>query len=359
MTEAHIRILTPGFTTPNGQALLFPLLKFRSDLARIGITISLTSNPKTAAHGCDILIVDSKFYRDDWAARQDSILEDFARFGQTARVVYFDTTDSTGVLQAELFPHISLYLKNQVLRDRSAYMRPLYGQRTYTDFYNSHMGVVDDDPIASNPVGEHELTKLRVGWNSALANYSWAGKYLMAAYRRVPFEGFLQFPRYFIPPANLRKQAVSARFSTNYARRSVAWQRQEISQLLGKVPTGRVGRTAYFDELRASKVVVSPFGWGEIAYRDFEAFLSGALLLKPDMGHLETWPDLFQPGRTILCHDWDLSDFVAVLNDAISDYDQYRAVAEAGQALYRSHLLPETGGTLFGQHLKSLLDAVL
>ena len=32
--------------------------------------------------------------------------------------------------------------------------------------------------------------------------------------------------------------------------------------------------------------MLSPFGWGEICYRDFEAALNGMLLIKPDMNTL-------------------------------------------------------------------------
>ena len=31
---------------------------------------------------------------------------------------------------------------------------------------------------------------------------------------------------------------------------------------------------------------MSPFGFGEICYRDFEAMLNGACLIKPDVSHL-------------------------------------------------------------------------
>ena len=53
--------------------------------------------------------------------------------------------------------------------------------------------------------------------------------------------------------------------------------------------------------------VLSPFGYGEICFRDFEAVLSGALLLKPDCGHLETWPDIYGEG-TYVPLDWMASD---------------------------------------------------
>ena len=54
--------------------------------------------------------------------------------------------------------------------------------------------------------------------------------------------------------------------------------------------------------------MLSPFGWGELCLRDYEAVLGGALLLKPDMSHLETWPDVFVPHDTYAPFDWDATD---------------------------------------------------
>ena len=42
--------------------------------------------------------------------------------------------------------------------------------------------------------------------------------------------------------------------------------------------------------MRQSKIVVSPFGFGEMCHRDFEAWGCGAVLLKPRVDHLRTLP---------------------------------------------------------------------
>lgn len=79
---------------------------------------------------------------------------------------------------------------------------------------------------------------------------------------------------------------------------SLAHHRQLILNKIGKDQrfiSGEVGQRQYNNELVRSRIVLSPFGWGELCFRDFEAVFSGALLMKPDMSHLETWPDVFSP----------------------------------------------------------------
>ena len=65
----------------------------------------------------------------------------------------------------------------------------------------------------------------------------------------------------------------------------------------------------YYKELHNSKYAISPFGWGEICIRDFEAIVQGSVLIKPDVAHLETWPNIYLNGETYLSIPWDLECF--------------------------------------------------
>ncbi len=85
---------------------------------------------------------------------------------------------------------------------------------------------------------------------------------------------------------------------------------QNLSPLNLKIASeGRVKRYKFFEEMKMSKLCFSPFGYGEVCWRDYEAFATGALLLKPNMDHLITHPDIFIPNETYVSLDWDLSDF--------------------------------------------------
>ena len=120
--------------------------------------------------------------------------------------------------------------------------------------------------------------------------------------------------------------------------------------------TSKVSRRRYFEELSTSKAVISPFGYGEITLKDFEVFLTGGILIKPDMSGIETWPDLFRGGQTMLAHDWDLTDFDAVVEKSYSAYDTTIAIARAGQNEYRRHLISEEAEDLFCDQLSTLLQ---
>ncbi|MCU0904693.1 MAG: glycosyltransferase [Tabrizicola sp.] len=82
---------------------------------------------------------------------------------------------------------------------------------------------------------------------------------------------------------------------------------------------GSVGISQFLAELRHSKVCCSPFGYGEVCWRDYEAVLTGAVLLKPDMSHVETDPDICIPWETCapVAEDW--SDLADVLQRLLGD----------------------------------------
>ena len=94
---------------------------------------------------------------------------------------------------------------------------------------------------------------------------------------------------------------------------------------------GRVGRRRYFTELLMSRTVLSPFGWGEVCFRDYEAVASGCLLLKPTMDHLETAPDIYKAGETYVPLRWDLADLEEKLEWIRAHPGESRQIVERAQ----------------------------
>lgn len=354
----RVHVLSPGFDTPNGRAFLFPLVVWRDALADGGIQLRVFRALSAAATACDVLIVDSKFHRARWSSETEAVLDEFRGFAAKCRVIYCDTTDSSGWLQPALLPIVHGYAKAQLLKDRAGYLHPMYAQRPFTDYYHREFKINDSQPEWSAPVTDRRhLSKLTLSWNSGLADYSLHGPLRMAIYGRLPLPGLLRFPRRFVPPSASRPRALSARFTVNYSRETVAYQRRELRKRLShSVDTEKLSRRAYFRELETSKVVLSPFGLGEITLKDFEVFIAGSLLIKPDMTHMDTWPEFFRPDETMVTHAWDLSDLDSVLARVNDDYPRYRAVAEAGQETYRKHLATPQAAELFVEHFKKMLS---
>ena len=75
--------------------------------------------------------------------------------------------------------------------------------------------------------------------------------------------------------------------------------------------------------MKRSKIGLSPFGMGELCYRDLELIQWGCLLIKPDMSKVITEPDFFKPMETYVPvkPDWsDLNETIEKILDNFKDY---------------------------------------
>lgn len=100
----------------------------------------------------------------------------------------------------------------------------------------------------------------------------------------------------------------------------------------------------YMAELMESKLCLSPFGYGEVCWRDFEAIACGAMLIKPDMSHLETSPNLFVPYETYVPINWDFSDLIEKVDTYLADGEARKRIAENAHATWLNYIDNELSG---------------
>ena len=330
----------------NTQAFLVPLLSSKQILAELGVEVRCFYGIEPRIFDCDVIAINSKIWPGSFKDKRDQILSLLDEFSTRIRtVLYFDRSSTPAHVIPDLFPYVTKYLKTSLLRDRTAYLNPLYGGRAFADFYHRKFGIKDDvcwrfEPLTKND----DLTKLGLSWNTAFGNYSLLGPRLTSLYGYMPMSALLRYPINYRSPASNRSLNISCRMGLNYLHESVAYQRRKLAQVLeGHQRTDRVSKLAYIRELTRSKIVTSPFGYSEINYKDFETFISGALLLKPDMSHLETYPDLYRDGETYVAHDWALSDVNEKIDMLLENDTQRIEIARGGQNLYRWHASTEEG----------------
>jgi hypothetical protein len=91
---------------------------------------------------------------------------------------------------------------------------------------------------------------------------------------------------------------------------------------------GRLPREVYYDTILNSYAVLSPFGWCGPTIRDFEAMLLGAVLIKPDVSYLSTWPpNTHVPYETYIpCRDdfADVPEIVDWISRTWKDWKSWR-----------------------------------
>ncbi len=248
------------------------------------------------------------------------------------KVFLFDDSDGADSIHFELSPWLDGYFKKQLLRDRSLYLQEAYGRQRHSDYYHRNHGVVDPTPLLrSPPDNPDELDKLHVAWNLGFGAYpvrqrrSQLMRLLeMGLGARAACVALPDCPLH--RPQTTRIPHIQMRFSSKHYAPSIGRQRQLLLERAQGDPLFRTGFTshkAFQKELGTLAGVVSPFGWGEICFRDFETIRAGAALLKPAMDHLETWPDIYR-------HDDDPAEsaYVPLCWDGGDLLDKARAVVD-------------------------------
>lgn len=348
--------MTLGFRSANGAAFLYPFIRYQQKLRDAGLNVRITTQADAALTACDLLLVDSKYFRS--TLDRNTVLEKLASFSECTTLWWCDTTDSTGTLQSYVIDAVSRYYKSQLLRDRELYTLDLYGDRIASDYYHRTAFINDDDPTrVGAPLEAHQLDKLRTSWNSGLANYSPWGWLFTRAYERTHLRFLLRAPRVWTDPSQNRPISVSGRFGFASRKPTLRHQRELVHQVLSRrVSTEKIKRGEFLRELQRSLAAASPFGYGEITLRDFEVFINGSLLLKPDMSHLETWPPLFRENETYIPFKWDVSDLEAVLDWIAGHPSEVQAIASEGQRLYKSYVAEEWGAEEFVKRFASMVS---
>lgn len=297
----------------------------------------------TALAGADYLLLHSRYFAS-WQRLDSRNAEneaDLIAYLQkikmlVGRLIWFDAADSSGSADFPIIQYVDVFLKKQTLKDRSYYTAKNQGRslRIWLDL------VPKTAKTVFAPCPENHLYKIRTGWNIAYNDYRFFG-YKMS--RLSNYLGYKIYPLRFSPVLKKRTFDLSFRGTIHRERGlqdGISDQRNFILALFARlqlqIASGRnVSKARYWKELRNSRIGLSPFGWGEICYRDFETFISGALLVKPQMGHLETFPDIYMENETYVPVSWDLLDLEAKLDHIITYYRSYQDIAAFGQDLYR------------------------
>lgn len=261
-----------------------------------------------------------------------------------ARTILFDGDDDPCILWPEVLDMADLCVKKHVFTNTDDYLKTTIGKTNLTDYCHRTFGTSFAEDIIPYVSGlrADQIAKIVLGWNIAQDDKI---HYLS---RDIPLKA-LEGPRDIdvlcrasVPPSTwtfgMRNGAVEA-----------------LSRMANRyrifAPTDRVPQAAYYGEMLRARFCVSPFGYGELCWRDFEAILCGSLLVKPDLAHLRTWPDLFVPFQTYLPVAWDYSDLEQVCTPFLQDEEARRRIV----ATARNRLIEALTNRIFVQRFEEMM----
>lgn len=273
---------------------------------------------------------------------------------------FLDDNAGADSFHFEFIDRLGSYYKGKLPVDLSTSEKSLYGRQIFSDHYNNELGIMDyNDESIREPLSDlSQLKKVKPAFNLGYGLYPLPSN---GSLIRKTTYGLFKINRInYLKPYILyehqkqirqlsqkkeyskKRLKVSARFRYSGYPNSIAYQRKLMEQLAsGKSAflTGLIPRDQYLKELSEVFVTLSPFGYGEVCLRDFEAILNGSLLIKPDMSHMKSFPNIYIPDETYIPVKWDGSDLLDKVDDILSNPKSYTHIIESAREVYRNALI--------------------
>jgi hypothetical protein len=292
------------------QSQVFAFHHYAADLKRLYGTEVREADLATVLSGKPIVAMGANVvaFQTPFDVADDDLQRLFTRLRADhpgARIGCLDWFAPTDLRNAaRMDPAVDFYVKKHVMRDRGYYGRPTLGDTNLTDHYVRRFNLPDSERRFDIPPGF--LEKIVVG-----PSFATAPMILPELLGSSPTGGHR--------PIDLHARFEVGGTPWYRAMRGEAQAVLEQCNGMSVLKGSGVRQSQFVAEMQKSKVCFSPFGYGEVCWRDYESVLGGAVLLKPDMSHIETDPDIFVPWETYAPVAWDFSDFRDVLHRLISD----------------------------------------
>ena len=144
----------------------------------------------------------------------------------------------------------------------------------------------------------------------------------------------------------------------------MGWHRAQACKMIESIPSINAlvlqGHHLPFDEyittMQKSKIVVSPWAWGEWAFRDYEAIHCGAILVKPDTSFVQSYPDIYQNYITYIPCKPDFSDLPEIIADVLKNYQSYASMILETKELVKKSWDYDVIVKNFVDHVKMVLN---
>lgn len=298
---------------------------------------------------------DAAFLLPKWSESVQHGVETLQRIRERRperRLVLIDPFAQLSSRYFGLLPYVDIMCKRQILRDKAQYASRFMGGAPFTDYLSRRWNLDIGEWDVSSELPAAYSERLRTGWNLGVS----------AEFYRMLLRGSRWTSRW-----RRRKIDVFCRMSLGasekrewyceYRNRAV-----EAISRLGRARTVAVSggynaqlvpKRQYDRELRSSRIVVSPFGWGEVCWRDFEAACVGALLVKPSMSHVASDPNIYIEHETYAPVAWDLSDVEAVCEHYLANWNEANRIIENARQVYREYFRNERFVDTVGEVLGS------
>lgn len=349
---------------------VFPLRVHKKRLEDLNIKLLFFNRLNNKALQSDAIIISSYQVNEcfsDFAKRYNinfsnnnylPIMELIKRQGLS--IIWFDTSDTTGISFPNFLERVNIYLKQQILKsvvDTENLYYDYFYKRYFHSFWKS-----ERDKIQLNIKDmQRSYSKVAIGWNLAFSDWKTHGKNRINRGLNIAFPSLINNINFYNSPLINRGKKIwflgdnKGHIVNDYHRKLLINAIKKYNQKCNSSNNSftSINNNKYNKLLRESAVVPSPFGLGEICYRDFEILFSGCLMIKPRMDHIKTWPNIYRPMETYVPCRWDFSDLEEKVQWVFENISDAQTIADNGQSLLKKLFQQENN---FPHRFKNIVE---
>lgn len=251
----------------------------------------------------------------------------------TGDYMLFDGQDSTSLIGAyEVFKKSNalLLFKTSLLKDRSLYKQGWESGRYY---WGNGSYLLDD-------FDQHSDRIVLSGTNWLLTH--WAG--IKPQWYDINLNKPYDVAAMFSYPSTKENYEYQRRIDNYYDsfRKPLIDNINNLNYNIAKLDNGiKVSQKEYYNKMFNSKIILAPFGYGEMAPRDLEAAMFGSVLIKPDMSYIETKPNVFVDNETYVACKHDFSDLNEKIESLLGDPNKRSYIIQNLRSKFEEQMNPE------------------
>jgi hypothetical protein len=250
----------------------------------------------------------------------------------TGDYILIDGQDSTSLIGSyEVFKQSQalLLLKTSLLSNRALYTK---GWQLGRQYWGSGEYRLDDFESYSNRIMLSGTNWLSTHW--AGINHQWYNEYRIREYDVC---AMFQYPSSKVNYEHGHEQTV---FYDKFRKNAID-ALNNMKCKVAKLENGnRVSLDEYYNKMYNSRVVVAPYGYGEMAPRDLETMMFGNVLIKPDMSGIDTAPNIFIDGETYIACAHDFSNLAEKIDEILDDTEKYYYIANNARKVILDQMQP-------------------
>lgn len=278
---------------------------------QFGITIKSVRAETLAdiQFGCQNDNSDVVFLFPSWretASNMERVVREIREDKPNRKLIFVDPFAQTSSNFFNVLPYVDRFLKRQRSRDLNEYQQSFIGgSRLLNSIAES--GIELNGWSVSSEVPQAYEHRIATGWNLGTARRFRRQLLPRFGFRRTYAKNIDIFCRMSLGTQQQKEWYCEYRIAAVAALKPLE-KDYKLAASARFAEEGFIPRRQYERELKGSRIVFSPFGWGETCWRDFEAICYGSLLVKPSMEYIDTEPNIFIPGETYVPVRWDFAD---------------------------------------------------